>query len=186
MQFKEEFPDLPARVFLQDLPHSIAQAFPSLGVENTAPDFFYASTSPTYATVILLQHEMLQCGFSLVSSATLTGFDDTGAKSYYLHAILQNQSPKNLRKLLENTRVAMTADSVLLIDEMVLPGPGVSATAASTDLTMSSSLASAERTKEEWRELLDDIGLEIVKTCTYNWMSGRTRLRWTYVCRKAA
>lgn len=62
----------------------------------------------------------------------------------------------------------MTADSVLLIDEMVLPETGVSAIAASIDLTMLSSLASAERTKEEWTELLDDLGLEIVKTYTYN------------------
>ncbi|KAG6355036.1 hypothetical protein INS49_004117 [Diaporthe citri] len=136
-QFKEKFPDLPGRVVLQDLPHSIARAFPTPGVENMAHDFF------TPQPVL-------------------------GAKFYYLHAVLHNQSPSNLRKLLENTKAAMAADSVLLIDEMVLPETGVSAIAASIDLTMLSSLASAERTKEEWGELLDDIGLEIVKTYTYN------------------
>jgi hypothetical protein len=81
---------------------------------------------------------------------------------------MHNQSPKNLRKLLENTKAAMAADSVLLIDEMVLPETGVSAIAASIDLTMLSSLASAERTKEEWAKLLHDVGLEITKTYTYN------------------
>lgn len=107
-------------------------------------------------------------GFSTVALVILTSSNDAGAKFYYLHAVLHNQSPSNLRKLLENTKAAMTADSVLLIDEMVLPEIGVSAIAASIDLTMLSSLASAERTKEEWGELLGDLGLEIVKTYTYN------------------
>lgn len=39
-QFKEKFPNLPGRVVLQDLPHSIARAFPTPGVENMAHDFF--------------------------------------------------------------------------------------------------------------------------------------------------
>lgn len=112
--------------------------------------------------------EMLLCGISVFLSFILTSLNNTGAKFYYLHAVLHNQSPSNLRKLLENTKAAMAADSVLLIDEMVLPETGVSAIAASIDLTMLSSLASAERTKEEWTELLGDLGLEIVKTYTYN------------------
>lgn len=111
---------------------------------------------------------MLHCGFAVILSCILTSLNNTGAKFYYLHAVLHNQSPSNLRKLLENTKAAMTADSVLLIDEMVLPETGVSAIAASIDLTMLSSLASAERTKEEWTELLGDLGLEIMKTYTYN------------------
>lgn len=112
--------------------------------------------------------EMLHCGIALFLSFILTSLNNTGAKFYYVHAVLHNQSPSNLRKLLENTKAAMTADSVLLIDELVLPETGVSAIAASIDLTMLSSLASAERTKEEWTELLGDLGLEIVKTYTYN------------------
>lgn len=41
-QFKEKYPSLPGRVILQDLPHSIAQALPTPGVENMAHDFFDA------------------------------------------------------------------------------------------------------------------------------------------------
>lgn len=90
---------------------------------------------------------------------------------------MHNQSPKNLRKLLEKTKAAMTADSVLLVDEMhvVLPETGVSAIAASISLTMASSLASADRTnadrtnlKEEWAELFHDVGLGTVKTHPYH------------------
>lgn len=39
-QFKELFPEVPGRVILQDLPHSIAKAIPTPGVENMAYDFF--------------------------------------------------------------------------------------------------------------------------------------------------
>lgn len=39
-QFKERYPHLPGRVILQDLPHSIAKALPTPGVENMAHDFF--------------------------------------------------------------------------------------------------------------------------------------------------
>lgn len=39
-QFREKYPALPGRVVLQDLPHSVAQALPTLGVENMAHDMF--------------------------------------------------------------------------------------------------------------------------------------------------
>ncbi|KAI0543160.1 S-adenosyl-L-methionine-dependent methyltransferase [Xylaria digitata] len=38
-QFKEKYPELLGRVILQDLPHSIAKALPTPGVENIAHDF---------------------------------------------------------------------------------------------------------------------------------------------------
>ncbi|EQL00303.1 O-methyl transferase B [Ophiocordyceps sinensis CO18] len=39
-QFRERYPDLPGRVLLQDMAHTIAQALPTPGVENMAHDFF--------------------------------------------------------------------------------------------------------------------------------------------------
>lgn len=39
-QFKETFPNIPGRVVLEDMPHSIAKALPTPGVENIAHDFF--------------------------------------------------------------------------------------------------------------------------------------------------
>lgn len=38
--FKEKYPHVPGRVVLQDMPHSIAQALPTPGVENMVHDFF--------------------------------------------------------------------------------------------------------------------------------------------------
>lgn len=39
-QFREKYPKVPGRVILQDLPHSIAKALPTEGVENMPHDFF--------------------------------------------------------------------------------------------------------------------------------------------------
>lgn len=39
-QFKEKFPDVPGRVILEDLPHSIEKALSTPGVENIAHNFF--------------------------------------------------------------------------------------------------------------------------------------------------
>lgn len=39
-EFKDTYPNLPGRVILQDLPHSILEALPTPGVENMAHDFF--------------------------------------------------------------------------------------------------------------------------------------------------
>jgi hypothetical protein len=39
-EFKEQYPQVPGRVILQDMPHSIAQALPTPGVENMVHDFF--------------------------------------------------------------------------------------------------------------------------------------------------
>lgn len=39
-QFRDKFPELPGRVILQDLPHTVAEALSTPGVENMAHDFF--------------------------------------------------------------------------------------------------------------------------------------------------
>lgn len=39
-QFRDRFPHLTGRVILQDLPHTVAEALPTLGVENMAHNFF--------------------------------------------------------------------------------------------------------------------------------------------------
>lgn len=39
-ELKQRYPDIPGRVVLQDMAHSIAQALPTPGVENMAYDFF--------------------------------------------------------------------------------------------------------------------------------------------------
>lgn len=62
----------------------------------------------------------------------------------------------------------MAPESVLLLDEWVLPETGVSHYAASMDLTFMAAFASLERTEAQWRVLLESVGLRLVKTYGYN------------------
>lgn len=61
----------------------------------------------------------------------------------------------------------MGDDSVILLDEMLLPDSDVHWHATQIDLTMMTALASIERTELQWATLLDSVGLKIIKTYTY-------------------
>ena len=58
----------------------------------------------------------------------------------------------------------MAAQSVLLINDMVLSETGVPAFAASLDLITLAAFGSRERTMTEWRGMLDEVGL-VIKDC---------------------
>jgi hypothetical protein len=117
--------------------------------------YVWATTHCWYAVVL---------GFDLW--IWLTAFV-AGAKFYYLRAVLHNQSPPNVRRVLDNIKAAMTSESVLLIDELVLPESGVSYVASSIDMAMLSAFASTERTEAQWREMFVEAGLELTRTYTY-------------------
>ncbi|KAI0476620.1 S-adenosyl-L-methionine-dependent methyltransferase [Xylariaceae sp. FL0804] len=136
-QFKQRYPDVPGRVVLQDLEHSIAKALPTPGVENLVHNFFEPQPIK-------------------------------GAKFYFLRGVLHNHPDHKVRTVLEHVKAAMAHDSVLLIDEMVLPETGVNAYATSMDLTMMSAFASCERSEPHWRQLIADVGLKLVKLYRYN------------------
>lgn len=61
----------------------------------------------------------------------------------------------------------MDKDSVILIDEMILPSQGAHWRATQLDLTMMASLGAMERTEEQWYSLIDSAGLKIKSVCTY-------------------
>lgn len=61
----------------------------------------------------------------------------------------------------------MAPSSRLLIDEMVIPDVGVNEKAAARDWTVGSCLASKERAEAEWREVFEQVGLDLVHTYTY-------------------
>ena len=69
--------------------------------------------------------------------------------------------------ILQNVIKAMSADSVILIDDMIIPNQGADWRAAQLDLTMMASLAGVERTEKQWRQLLNTAGLQIKQICTY-------------------
>lgn len=65
----------------------------------------------------------------------------------------------------------MTADSIMLLDEMILPEEHVNAYAACMDLTMMAAFAASERSESQWKAIIEEVGLKLVKTYVYNPMN---------------
>ncbi|KAF4629411.1 hypothetical protein G7Y89_g8739 [Cudoniella acicularis] len=86
-----------------------------------------------------------------------------GAKAYYLANVLHDWPDKQALQILGNVKEAMTSDSFLLINENVLPETNVSLFSASTDFMMMGGFSAQERTENQFRTLLDEAGLELVK-----------------------
>jgi hypothetical protein len=85
------------------------------------------------------------------------------AKIYFVGHILHDWPDKQAKVILKNIRDAMAPDSVLLLDEPLLPERDVPFLPAVMDLIMMSQFSSLERTEVQFRELLDSVGLELVK-----------------------
>jgi hypothetical protein len=98
----------------------------------------------------------------------LTAIDNAGAKIYYMRSVLHDHPLHKINKILENTKAVMTQESLLLIDEMILPEVGVNVLAASVDLTLMSAVASMELTESQWRGVIEAAGLELVKMYPYS------------------
>jgi hypothetical protein len=62
----------------------------------------------------------------------------------------------------------MSSESILLIDEMVIPDTGASRFASQLDITMMATFNSCERTNSQWRKLLAEVGLEIKEAYSYD------------------
>jgi demethylsterigmatocystin 6-O-methyltransferase len=81
--------------------------------------------------------------------------------------ILHDWPDEKCKEILQNLMPAMGNESVILIDEMVMPEAGASARATQLDLAMLTMVAAKERTLKEWQALLQSVGLEIVKLVKY-------------------
>ena len=84
-----------------------------------------------------------------------------------MRAVLHDWPDHKCREILQNVIPSMAPESVILLDEMVLPDSGVHYQSTQIDLTMMASCASIERTKSMWADLLDSVGLKIEKALTY-------------------
>ncbi|KAH7310721.1 S-adenosyl-L-methionine-dependent methyltransferase [Stachybotrys elegans] len=116
-----------------------------------------------------------------VKAAPLPGFDGIetqsydfwgpeplhGARVYYLRNVLHDWPDHKVKEILQNIKAGMSEDSVILIDEMVLPDEGTPWRAAGLDMDMLACLAASERTSEEWNKVIDDAGLVLVKSVQY-------------------
>ncbi|TLS21527.1 uncharacterized protein PpBr36_10270 [Pyricularia pennisetigena] len=139
---RERYADVPGRVFLQDQPHIIdmvkQETRPGLEkIEKHGHDFF---TGPTPLK---------------------------GARVYYLRNILHDWSDEKSLEILASVTPSMDKDSVILLDEVVLPEMNPPWRGTQLDVEMLTHLAGAERTENDWRGLLDAAGLKVHKITPY-------------------
>lgn len=81
--------------------------------------------------------------------------------------IMHDYQDQKCIEILRHIMAAMSDDSVILIDEMVVPIKDAHWHVTSLDLTMMATLASTERTEKQWQTLFDSAGLKIVNIYTY-------------------
>lgn len=91
-----------------------------------------------------------------------------GAKFYYLRHILHDWTDEDSIRILQNLIPALSSESRIVIDEVVLPDINVPWQCAFMDLSMSASLGGCERSREEWDSLLRRADLQVEEIHTYD------------------
>ncbi|KAI9661830.1 MAG: hypothetical protein M1821_009069 [Bathelium mastoideum] len=123
---------------------------------------------------MVLPHAMQTPGVENTELDFWTGQPVKGARTYYMRNILHDYPDDKVLTLLKNTIAAMGSESVILVDEMVIPNKGAHPRALELDITMLTSLASMERTEKQWHALLAAAGLRIRESGTYNDATGES------------
>lgn len=90
----------------------------------------------------------------------------SGARFYYLRNILHDWPDDDCRRILSNLRDAMEPDSILLLNEFIMPETNASFSALLIDLTMMATYSSMERTESLWTELLNEAGFDVMQIWT--------------------
>lgn len=133
--FHTQFPDLPGRLILQDMPQVLNQISENgipAKIEKMEYDFFKPQPIK-------------------------------GARAYYLRTILHDWPNKQALQILAPIHEAMDKDSVLLLNENAIPDTNVSMWSCGLDLTMMALFASLDRTEKQFTDLLDEAGFHLVK-----------------------
>ncbi|GAM38978.1 hypothetical protein TCE0_034f10141 [Talaromyces pinophilus] len=87
-----------------------------------------------------------------------------GARVYFYHHILHDWSDNYCLEILRKVVTAMTPGySKLLLHEMIVLEEGAPQFQAQLDMTMMAFNSGMERTAKQWRELLESVGLRVVK-----------------------
>jgi demethylsterigmatocystin 6-O-methyltransferase len=136
--FKEKFPTIPGRIVVQDLPSTLT----------------HLPAKP--AGIEFQEHDFF------------TPQTIRGAKFYYLRHIMHDWPDAECIRILENIIPAMGPDSLILIDDVVLPETKVPWQVSMMVMSMMAALGGLERSKEDWEILLDKAGLKIAHIVRYD------------------
>lgn len=137
----ERHANLSGRIILQDLPESISHlpsTFPT-GIRAIPHDFFTPQPEET-----------------------------RGAKFFYLRRILHDWPDDDCLRILSHLRDAMSSESRILIDGVVLPDVDAPWQAVMQDVSMGILFAGKERTRREWERLVKRAGLRVGEVRVYS------------------
>ena len=85
---------------------------------------------------------------------------------YYMRNVLHDYSDSRALKILKNILPAMNADSAIWIDEMVVPDIGAAPMQVHFDLSMLTMVGGMERSRSQWKSLLEAAGFAVRKMWT--------------------
>ncbi|CAG7925031.1 unnamed protein product [Penicillium olsonii] len=116
---------------------------------------------------VVIPHAIQQEGVKAMAYDFFQPQPVKGARIYYMRSIIHDWPDEKAVEILKNTTDALGPDSVILIDDRVLPNAGVHWYGTVLDMTMMSGLAAQERTEEQWNNLMEKAGLKIQNVWTY-------------------
>lgn len=80
---------------------------------------------------------------------------------------MHDHADQKCLEILKNIVDAMSQESILLLDEIVVPDENVDWFVTQTDLAMMVQFSSTERTEGQWRKLLSEACLTVKSITTY-------------------
>jgi demethylsterigmatocystin 6-O-methyltransferase len=137
--FKQKYPNLPGRIVVQDLPSTLEHLPPTKPQDIEFEEHDFFTPQPIY-----------------------------GAKFYYLRHILHDWPDEDCIRILKNIIPAMGPESLILIDDVVLPDTKVPWQVSCMVLSMMACLGGTERSLAEWESLMHRAGLKVAHVHRYD------------------
>ncbi|KAL2130631.1 hypothetical protein VTI74DRAFT_6132 [Chaetomium olivicolor] len=140
-KFLARHPEVPAgSLVLQDLPDILKGVEDSLGGDRRA--------------IVVQPHDFF----------TPQPAETRGARVYFMHNVLHDWPDETARRILQTLAPAMEKGySRLLIHESLVSSVKPLSRVTVSDITMMACLAAAERSEEQWKDLIASAGLKLVK-----------------------
>ncbi|KIM98593.1 hypothetical protein OIDMADRAFT_43492 [Oidiodendron maius Zn] len=116
---------------------------------------------------VTLRHAIKHPGIEVIAHDFFQPQVITGARIYYMRNIMHDYPDDKAIIILKNTAAALGPDSVILIDDMIIPNTGAHWEATQLDMTMLTGASAAERTRDQWFALAEKAELKINKIYQY-------------------
>ncbi|PNP73498.1 hypothetical protein FNYG_13148 [Fusarium nygamai] len=140
IRLRDKYPDVPGRVILQDMPITVARIPKPMPHGIEAMSYNFDEPQPI-----------------------------KNAKFYYTRNVLHGLPDSGCIAALRNVAAAMNTESLLVIDDLIVPDEGACMQACQMDFIMMASIAGKKRTRDQWYKLLDAAGFKISNILTYTW-----------------